>query len=64
MEIYDFEHLEGAIMYGIVNDKLRLECANLEDFLLQFELDKRKFLIKVDEIGCYYDPLINQLRQK
>ncbi len=64
MELYNFEHLDGAILYGIVNDKLRLECKSLEDFLIKFELDKKTFLLKIEDIGCYYDANVNQLRQK
>ncbi|MEZ8144253.1 hypothetical protein A1OO_18070 [Enterovibrio norvegicus FF-33] len=64
MEIHNLEHLEGAIMYGIVNEKLRLECDSLDDLLAQFELDHQSFQHKLDEMGCYYDPVVNQLRQK
>ena len=62
--LYNFEHLDGAVLYGIVNDKLRLECNNLDEFLIKFELDKSIFLLKIDGIGCYYDSNLNQLRQK
>ncbi|MDD1794603.1 DUF4250 domain-containing protein [Enterovibrio makurazakiensis] len=64
MEIHNLDHLDGAIMYGIVNEKLRLECSSLDDLLVQFELDQQAFQHKLDEMGCYYDPVVNQLRQK
>ncbi|KXF81744.1 DUF4250 family protein [Enterovibrio coralii] len=64
MEIHNLEHLDNAIVYGIVNERLRLECASLDEFLLQFGLDHQTFQHKLDEMGCYYDPLVNQLRQK
>ncbi|WP_028025268.1 DUF4250 domain-containing protein [Enterovibrio calviensis] len=64
MEIHHLDHLDGAIMYGIVNEKLRLECSSLDDLLVQFELDQHAFQNKLDEMGCYYDPVVNQLRQK
>ncbi len=64
MTLDNFEHLDGAILYGIVNDKLRLECSTLDDFLIKFEIDKKIFLLKIEDIGCYYDAKVNQLRQK
>ena len=64
MTLDNFEHLDGAILYGIVNDKLRLECSTLDDFLIKFEIDKKIFLLKIEDIGCYYDAKVNQLHQK
>ncbi|PKF49658.1 DUF4250 family protein [Enterovibrio nigricans] len=64
MEIHNLEHLDNAIVYGIVNERLRLECDSLDEFLLQFGLDSHSFQQKLDEMDCYYDPVINQLRQK
>lgn len=64
MNIFNLERLDDAIVYGIVNEKLRLECKNLDDFRLQFELNEETFSLKLDHMGCYYDPRVNQLRQK
>ena len=64
MEIHNLDHLDGAIMYSIVNEKLRLECSSLDVFLVQFVLHHDTFQHKLDEMGCYYDPVVNQLRQK
>ncbi len=64
MELYDIEHLDGAIMYGIVNEKLRLECSSLDDLLLQLDVDHQTFQKKLDAMGYYYDPAVNQLRFK
>lgn len=64
MEISNVEHLDAVILYGIVNEKLRLECHDLDDFLAQFEFNKQHFLLKLEEMNCYYDARVNQLRQK
>lgn len=64
MDFHDIERLEGAILYGIVNEKLRLECGDLHDFLLQFDIEKQHFLFSLDKYNYYYDPVVNQLRQK
>lgn len=64
MEIHNLAHLDSAIIYGIVNERLRLECASLDDLMVQFDLDPQEFHSKIEEMGCYYDPLVNQLRPK
>lgn len=62
MEIHNISHLDGAIMYSILNEKLRLECDSLEDLISQLELDANELQTRFDEIGCQYDPLTNQLK--
>ncbi|RXJ74978.1 DUF4250 domain-containing protein [Veronia nyctiphanis] len=64
MEIHNAMNLDGAILYGIINEKLRLECDSLEKLMTRMELDETKLQEKLDEMGCYYDPVVNQLRQK
>ncbi|WP_325892460.1 DUF4250 domain-containing protein [Grimontia sp. NTOU-MAR1] len=64
MEIHNLAHLDSAIMYGIVNEKLRLECSSLDELVSQFDLDLQEFQAKIDAMGYYYDPLVNQLRRK
>lgn len=64
MEIHNLDSLDSDIMYGIVNEKLRLECASLDDLASRFDLDLQAFQAKIDAMGCYYDPITNQLRQK
>lgn len=64
MANYPIDQLDVNIMYGIVNEKLRLECDSFDEVLLEYELDKAQFEQKLDDAGFYYDPLANQLRQK
>ncbi|MFD2180371.1 DUF4250 domain-containing protein [Veronia pacifica] len=64
MEIHNAINLDSAILYGIINEKLRLECDSLEDLMSTMDLDQSQLQVRLDEMGCYYDPVVNQLRQK
>lgn len=64
MAILSLDELDANILYGIVNEKLRLECDSIDDLLLEFEVDKHEFEQKIEQAGFYYDPLINQLKIK
>ncbi|ODP96672.1 MULTISPECIES: DUF4250 domain-containing protein [Salinivibrio] len=64
MDIHNISRLDGAIFYGIVNERLRLECDSLEALMAHLDLDHDQLQNKFDDIGCEYDPLTNQLRLK
>ncbi|MEI8611388.1 DUF4250 domain-containing protein [Enterovibrio sp. Hal110] len=64
MAIHHLEKLEAPIVYGIVNEKLRLECGSLDALIVKYDLDANELQHRFDEMGCYYDADVNQLRQK
>ena len=64
MANHPIDHLDANILYGIVNEKLRLECDSFDEVVLEYELDKDLVEKKLDDAGFYYDPLVNQLRPK
>ncbi|CAH0533737.1 hypothetical protein VST7929_01612 [Vibrio stylophorae] len=62
MDINRLMSLDGHIMLGIVNEKLRLECESLDKLALRYDLDLEQLHQKLDECGYRYDPLNNQFK--
>lgn len=63
----DFSHidrLDNAILLGIVNEKLRLECDSLDALICQYEMDNAVLVDKLDSLGYQYDPLTNQFKAR
>ena len=54
--------LDPAILLGIVNEKLRLECSDLEEFSATYEMDVQQLHSQLAAIGYRYDALTNQFR--
>ncbi|MCE0492725.1 DUF4250 domain-containing protein [Vibrio salinus] len=64
MDLSNASQLDGHILLGIVNEKLRLECSNLEDLASTYELDIKNVRDKLSVVGFKYDPLTNQFKSQ
>ena len=64
MDLSSYLRMDANILVGIVNEKLRLECANLDELLALFNFDHDQLALKLNEIGYAYDPVCNQFRAR
>ncbi|GAA4492685.1 DUF4250 domain-containing protein [Pseudaeromonas sp. ZJS20] len=62
MDLSGYLRMDANILLGIVNEKLRLECPDLEDLLATFNFTKGQLDMKMEEIGYFYDPVTNQFK--
>ncbi|ELR64816.1 hypothetical protein C942_01906 [Photobacterium marinum] len=62
MEISNLLKMDGNIVLGIINEKLRLECDTIDDLVSRYELDSEELNNKMAELGYRYDPITNQFR--
>ncbi len=62
MDLSNFERMNSAILLGIVNEKLRLECDDLHDLSASYNLETDKLAGKLGEIGYHYDSKTNQFK--
>ncbi|WED22916.1 DUF4250 domain-containing protein [Vibrio sp. JC009] len=62
MDLSDVKKLDSAILLGIVNEKLRLECDSFEELVNKYEMDVESLIGKLNVIGYQYDPLTNQFK--
>ncbi|WP_299020238.1 DUF4250 domain-containing protein [uncultured Photobacterium sp.] len=62
MEICNLLKMDGNIVLGIINEKLRLECDTIEELVSRYELDSDELNNKMEELGYRYDPITNQFK--
>ncbi|MFC3914132.1 DUF4250 domain-containing protein [Pseudaeromonas sharmana] len=62
MDLSAYLRMDANILLGIVNEKLRLECGNLDELLALFNFEREQLVSKLDAIGYHYDPVCNQFR--
>ncbi|MCG9596903.1 DUF4250 domain-containing protein [Vibrio sp. Isolate25] len=62
MDMTHVGRLDSAILLGIVNEKLRLECDSFEELVTMYEMDVETVVGKLDILGYQYDPLTNQFK--
>ncbi|WP_305838567.1 DUF4250 domain-containing protein [Photobacterium leiognathi] len=62
MEINNLLGMDGNIVIGIVNERLRLECNSMSELISRYELDEDELIDKMAQLGYQYDPLTNQFR--
>lgn len=62
MDWSNMRRLDPAILLGIINEKLRLECQDLEELSATYEMDVQQLHRQLAAIGYHYDPLTNQFR--
>ncbi|WP_318510791.1 DUF4250 domain-containing protein [Photobacterium leiognathi] len=62
MEINNLLGMDGNIVIGIVNERLRLECNSMSELISRYELDEDELIGKMAQLGYQYDPLTNQFR--
>ena len=62
MEISNLLGMDGNIVLGIVNERLRLECNTVEELVSRYELDFDALNEKMESMGYHYDPINNQFK--
>ncbi|MGF1684344.1 DUF4250 domain-containing protein [Photobacterium makurazakiensis] len=62
MEINNLLSMDGNIVLGIVNERLRLECSTVEELVSRYELDFNELNEKMESLGYHYDPINNQFK--
>lgn len=62
MEITNLLKMDGNIVLGIVNEKLRLECSSIDELISRYELDYDELNDKMESLGFCYDPISNQYK--
>jgi len=62
MEISNLLNMDGTIVLGIVNERLRLECSTIEELVSRYELDSDELNDKMEALGYHYDPISNQFK--
>ncbi|MGC9402757.1 DUF4250 domain-containing protein [Vibrio genomosp. F10] len=62
MDLSNISRLDNAILLGIVNEKLRLECDSFDELVSTYEMDVESLIGKLDVLGYQYDPLTNQFK--
>ncbi|OEF27276.1 DUF4250 domain-containing protein [Vibrio rumoiensis] len=64
MDLSNVKNLDNAILLGIVNEKLRLECDSFDELVSMYEMDVEALVGKLDVLGYQYDPLTNQFKAR
>ncbi|MGF1740368.1 DUF4250 domain-containing protein [Vibrio profundum] len=62
MDLSNVNSLDSAILLGIVNEKLRLECDSLSELIVTYEMDEHNVTGKLDGLGYHYDATTNQFK--
>ncbi|MCL9782757.1 DUF4250 domain-containing protein [Vibrio sp. S4M6] len=62
MDLSNVRTLDSAILLGIVNEKLRLECDSFEELVSTYEMDASNVVGKLDVLGYQYDRMTNQFK--
>lgn len=63
MNLENFERMNGDILFGIVNMKLRDEVESLEDLCVSYDIDREKMVEKLLEYGYHYHDELRQFRR-
>ena len=62
MEIKNLLTMDGKIVFGIVNERLRVECTSLDKLINRYDLDGAALSAKMQALGYYYDATTNQYK--
>lgn len=62
MEIKNLLKMDGEIVFGIVNERLRIECDSLDELSHSYNLDSQALIEKLKSVGYHYDPNTNQFK--
>lgn len=62
MDLSNINRLDDAILLGIINEKLRLECDSLDELVSVYEMNEEHVVGKLSHLGFKYDPLTNQFK--
>ena len=64
MEVSNLLTMESAIVLGIINERLRIECDSYQHLLSRYDLDEGSLNHKMALLGYQYDSLTNQFKVK
>ena len=62
MDLSAYQRMDANILLGIVNEKLRLECADLGELLLRYDMSQDALNQKMTTNGYQNDEMNNQLK--
>jgi len=62
MEIKRLLSMDGEIVFGIINERLRIECDSLDELTHRYNLDTEALIEKLKAVGYHYDPKTNQFK--
>ncbi len=62
MDLSHYETMDANILLGVINEKLRLECSDLEDLSLYFGISQQGLERKLNTIDYHYDETSNQFK--
>ncbi|MGB5444208.1 MAG: DUF4250 domain-containing protein [Psychromonas sp.] len=62
MEIKHLLSMDGEIVFGIINERLRIECESLDELTNRYNLDQKALVEKLKSVGYHYDPTRNQFK--
>ncbi len=62
MDLSSYQRMDANILLGIVNEKLRLECADLGELLLRYDMAQEQLNKRMSSIGYHYDEMTNQFK--
>lgn len=62
MDASTLQRLDANILLGIVNEKLRLECDNLDELLAYYDMSEDQLVTRLQQIGYQYDGVSNQFK--
>ncbi|MFQ3176674.1 MAG: hypothetical protein ACI93H_001675 [Psychromonas sp.] len=62
MEIKNLLKMDSEIVFGIINEHLRIECDSLDELTHRYNLDTQALIDKLKSVGYHYDPNNNQFK--
>ncbi len=62
MDLSNISRIDSPILLGIVNEKLRLECASFDELCRTYDMNSQAVEEKLDGLGYQYDPVTNQFK--
>ena len=60
MDFTSLQQMQPTILLGILNDKLRHQCHNIEDLSYEVGVEARLLQMKMASIGYHYNSQANQ----
>ncbi|WP_068545467.1 DUF4250 domain-containing protein [Thalassotalea crassostreae] len=62
MEVDNLLTMDSAIVLGIINERLRIECDSYQQLLSRYNIEEGSLNHKMALLGYRYDPITNQFK--
>ena len=62
MEIKQLLSMDGEIVFGIINERLRIEYDSLDELSHRYNLDTHAIIEKLKSVDYHYNPTTNQFK--